>query len=1227
LKTEHLLLLIEGLKFINIRIRKNNKIFKFLVDTGASISVVKIQSLNEQFQIIPEKTSVKGIIGTFCTNGKVTLEWSAETVFGSHQLHVVSNLPLDADGILGSDFFDAYNAIINYETKEISLCANGLRINLPLWAKRSFDIALQPRSESFHYCLTNVEEESVLIPLEICEGVFLAGALVQPANGRVIIKILNTRETPVHIFNLNPPLLPAKNFEEKKFETMPVTSDRVCELFQNIDLEGLTTEEEKETKRIVAKFADVFHLRGDKLSHTKLYKQSINLKSDATPVFVKPYRLPHSQKEEIAKQVDDMLTDGIIEESRSEWSSPILLVPKKADKNGNKKWRVVIDYRRLNEKIQDEKFPLANVTDILDALSGAIYFSTLDLSQGFYQLEIKESDRPCTAFVTDRGQFQMKKLPMGLKISPSAFSRLMTIAMAGLNYEQCFVYLDDIIVFGRNLQQHSKNLISVLTRLRKVNLKLNPQKSQFLRKSVLYLGHQISEHGILPDPTKISAVEQYPCPKDANEVKRFVAFANYYRKFINNFATIANPLNKLSRKGIKFEWTEECQTAFESLKRKLVSPIVLDYPDLSESNTFMLTTDASKIGLGAVLANQNGRPVAFASRALNKQETNYNTTEIELLALVWATKHFRPYLFGRRFQIYTDHRPLIYLFSQADPSSRLNKFRMSLMEYNFTAIYVKGKDNCVADALSRISIEELVKIRNQVEQSQILVMTRLQKRNQELTESLSKENEKENLISGARIDHPSIEPEISEILKKPKGAIIVKVYENIDNNVLRKYRNITVRTEKVIYIDEKLTIYFMWPSSDATLELVSVLQDLAQLCTNLNINELVVINNAVNKKLIMLLKKRKVMSILSDASIKICILRDVAQINDNITKKLVLNDFHILPTAAHAGVSRMSKNIRKYYYWQGLDDDVRQYVRKCDSCQRYKHSVITKQPMVVTTTASSAFEKIFLDLIGPFEKDGSGYVYALTIQCELTKYITLAKLENKEANSVARALVENFILIYGIPKEIATDQGTEFMAEVTQETCKILHVKQIQSAAYHHQSIGSLENSHKHLGAYLRTQITTYKSTWSSWLSYWSFAFNTTVHTETQYTPFELVFGKICCLPSSIVTQPTVPLYNPNDYRHELKYRLRRAWQEANENLEKSKIKRKIIYDQNAKEHHYKPGDLVLVKNENRKKLDPVFKGPAEILKDQSPNVKIKVKNKLYVVHKNRIKPYIMYLS
>lgn len=417
----------------------------------------------------------------------------------------------------------------------------------------------------------------------------------------------------------------------------------------------------------------------------------------------------------------------------------------------------------------------------------------------------------------------MTRLPMGLKTSPSSFSRMITVAMSGLNYEKCFVYLDDLIVFGRNLTDHNKNLLDVFLRLRKVNLKLNPEKCAFLKKEILYLGHVVSKDGILPDPDKIKILETYPVPKNADEVKRFVAFANYYRKFIYNFDKKSYSLNKLCRKNVEFIWNEECQKPFENLKQSLVTPPVLQYPNLSETNMFTVQTDASGYAIGAILSNGDGRPVAYTSRGLNKAETNYPTIEKKLLAIVWAIKYFRPYLYGRKFKILTDHKPLIYLFNLRDPSSRLLKFRLALEEYDFTVEYVKGTDNAAADALSRIRMtsEELKEMHTSV----INVMTRSKYRKMQ-TQAPSLPN---NLNSN---NTRSDQPRVVELSKKPSESVELLFITNQELNKLKMESAIKNRSKTLYYAPSKTSIYInsSSPSRRTRAEFVRELEEFCKMC-------------------------------------------------------------------------------------------------------------------------------------------------------------------------------------------------------------------------------------------------------------------------------------------------------------------------------------------------------------------------------------------------------------
>lgn len=373
--------------------------------------------------------------------------------------------------------------------------------------------------------------------------------------------------------------------------------------------------------------------------------------------------------------------------------------------------------------------------------------------------------------------------------------------------------------------------------------------------------------------------------------------------------------------------------------------------------------------------------------------------------------------------------------------------------------------------------------------------------------------------------------------------------------------------------------------------------------------------------------KKKLNEMFKNMNIKINVLKELIRITDPGMKKLLLNDYHILPTSGHAGINRMIKNIKTKYYWTGMQEDVTTFVKHCELCQKNKHINMRKQPMVITSTSETSFEKIYIDLVGPLDETIDGYKYILTIQDELTKFVENIPLKNKEANTVAEGLVTQFILKYGVPKKIASDQGTEFMSNVFKDMCKMLKIEQMFSTAYHHESIGALENSHKVLGSYLRTYVAENHTDWDKWVPYYTFCYNTAVHSETEYTPYELVYGKQCNLPSSL-TKTIQPVYNYEDYNIDLKNKLQIAHRDAREILGKKKQDRKDRFDKDnrVKDSLYEVGSLVLLKNENRKKLDPIYIGPYEVIDNKGVNCEIKTDKKKLVVHKNRLKPFYIYL-
>ena len=332
-----------------------------------------------------------------------------------------------------------------------------------------------------------------------------------------------------------------------------------------------------------------------------------------------------------------------------------------------------------------------------------MYFTTLDLASGYWQVAMEPRSQEKTAFSTYAGHYELCKMPFGLVNAPSTFQCLMEIVLAGLARKCCLVYLDDVLVFGRSLDEHNENLSKVFKRLRAAGLKLKPKKCRFDMTEVVYLGHVISAEGVRADPRKVSAVQEFPTPVDTKTLHSFLGLASYYRRFVPGFSIVAGPLHSLIKKDVPFIWTTECQTAFSRLKNMLTSSSNLAYPDFSQP--FVLETDASVAGLGAVLAQRTTdgtpRPIAYASRSLQRHERNYGITELEGLGVVWAVKHFRPYLYGHQCEVFTDHVALKSLLNTPQPSGKLARWGMAIQELDLTISHRAGKHNANADALSR----------------------------------------------------------------------------------------------------------------------------------------------------------------------------------------------------------------------------------------------------------------------------------------------------------------------------------------------------------------------------------------------------------------------------------------------------------------------------------------------------------------------------------------------
>ena len=426
----------------------------------------------------------------------------------------------------------------------------------------------------------------------------------------------------------------------------------------------------------------------------RLKDHTIPLIPGARPVSVRPYRIAPHLKDELEKQIKELLASGMIRHSNSEFSSPVLLVKKKEEGT----WRMVIDYRHLNAITLKSKYPVPVIDELLDELAGACWFSKLDLKAGYYQIRLAPGEEYKTAFQTHNGHYEFNVMGMGLSGAPGTFQGTMNYDLSPVLRKCALVFFDDILVFSKTLREHWEHLDEVLSILHREQWKVKMSKCDFAQPKIAYLGHVISAEGVSTDPDKIVAVQQWPTPQNVKEVRGFLGLSGYYRKFIKHYGIIARPLTDLLKKNVPFVWTSITDEAFVTLKQALVSAPVLALPDFTKP--FMIETDACEYGIGAVLMQQ-GHPLAFVSKTLGPKNRALSVYEKEYLAILLAVDKWRPYLQVQHFTIKTDQRSLAHLQDQRLHTVWQQKCLTKLLGLNYQIQYKQGTYNTAADALSR----------------------------------------------------------------------------------------------------------------------------------------------------------------------------------------------------------------------------------------------------------------------------------------------------------------------------------------------------------------------------------------------------------------------------------------------------------------------------------------------------------------------------------------------
>ncbi|GFT35751.1 retrovirus-related Pol polyprotein from transposon 17.6 [Trichonephila clavipes] len=492
-------------------------------------------------------------------------------------------------------------------------------------------------------------------------------------------------------------IITVNNYEDFSSD-FPVSQDILPELTEkDFPLSGLDSKIRSRLFQLLISHKSAFARSTVELSAAATEHHRISLQHDY-PIKCPIYKIPFNLRNEFRRQITDLEKAGIISKSNSQYNTPALFVKQK------EKWRLVLDFRKLNEITLTQDFIIPTLDDILHEISGSNYFSALDMKSAFNQIPLHFADRHKTAFSTPDGdKYQFNRLCFGLKNSPKAFQSIAQEALGDLLHHGALVYIDDIILFTKTIDGHFELLGKVFERFERIRLKFNPSKCQYLTKSCKFLGFVVTPEGILIDKDKSVSINEFPVPKDPKQIKSFLGCCNFYRRYIKNFAKRALPLTNLLRKDTPFEWTSETQEAFDDIKKAILNPPVLALPD--QNAELQITTDASSRGIGAVLEqrypNSEVKPLYFFSKKLNPSQSKYNATVLEFFAIYTALNFFRSFLLGRKFKVFTDHKPLAGFLSNKNPSSKILRWKLALEEFNYDIHYIRGSLNSVAYHLSR----------------------------------------------------------------------------------------------------------------------------------------------------------------------------------------------------------------------------------------------------------------------------------------------------------------------------------------------------------------------------------------------------------------------------------------------------------------------------------------------------------------------------------------------
>ena len=1005
--------------------------------------------------------------------------------------------------------------------------------------------------------------------------------------------------------------------------------EHLRELFQN-STKGKPELEKRIVAGLLVKFQNTFSRDEWDLGLTDLAEHPINT-GDAAPVKQRPRRVPLAYADEEKKAVEDMLKKGVIQKSTSPWAQPIVLIKKKSGAI-----RPCIDYRRVNALVKPDGFPLPRVQDCLDAVAGSSLFSSFDLTSGYYQIPLKKEDIPKSAFCCKYGHYEMTRMPFGLNNASGTFQRTMELALQGLQWVTCLVYIDDIIVYGEDFKQHARRVSQVLERISNAGLKLKPEKCRMLQTEVVFLGHVVSEDGVRPDPTNISKIIEWPVPCNSKQVKQCVATGSYYRRFVKDYAKLSRPLINLTKKGVEFNWTTACEKAFNEIKRILVSPEVMGYP-MNEGGQFFLDVDASGEGIGGVLQQmQLGRErvIAYGSRTMNKAEKNYCITEKELLAVVFFVQYYRQYLLGRRFTVRTDHQALVWLFSLKEPNGKIARWIEILAPYDFGIEYRPGHKQGHCDALSRcptpkdctcseVDMSEPLKCgpckkcRRRAEMMVLVwpyktkelsppeVEVQLDYKEPKSEISMTVRGVQQGSGSCVPIPGPSTMPDSPPddvrwrksnwLLAKPPEELAKLQLEDPDIAAILKAKRENQKPSSDQIATQSPAVRHYWLMWDSLKLRSDVLFRTFTKANGIDTYEQLVLPRSL--------------------------------------KQDVLYQMHNSVTAGHMGVKKTKEKILTDFYWFKMKPDIALYIKRCDTCAADKKpQKRPKAPMGSLRTGAPG-DVLAVDFLGPFPRTPRNNRYILVLTDHFSKYVEVVAVPNQSAEECSTR-VADVIARWGAPLAIHSDQGGVFESKMFGELCRLFGVRKTRTSPRNPQGNGQTERFNRTLLKMIKAFLADEQEDWDLHLSCLAGAYNATPHESTKMTPNLLTMGREVRLPANVVYGHKEVMYDDVPSKAEfvanVQEKMWHAQELARRYLGCSSKRSKEMYDAKLSFHPYKVGDIVWFLQESRKvgvcpKLEKTYDGPFVIkqkMSDLNFLLQMDANGQERLVHHNKLKLY-----